>query len=141
MKMLRTALAVLAAASLCACAALGAAGTIADTISAIATVAGRPANAQIEQTATTSTVGDHVVLRGTQGLIVAHNAYQTAAAAATLYVQSGRATPAQLARIRTLNDRALFLLDTGGTGLSLAQRAAEVLNIVAELDVFSGRRR
>lgn len=134
-----------------ACGLAGAAGAVPQAVSmiqAVAAVAGRPANAAIDQTAVAvpaaatgrATVGDQVVLRGTQGLIVAHNAYQTAAAVATGYVRSGRATPAQLTRIRQLNDRAHSLLQTGGTGLSVAQRAAEVLNIVAELNVFGGRR-
>lgn len=142
---------ILAAAALVsACGLAGAAGAVPQMvgmIQAVASVAGRPANTAIDQTAVAvpaaatgnATVGDQVIMRGTQGLIVANNAYQAAAAVATSYVKSGRATPAQLARIKTLNDRAFALLQTGGTGLSMAQRAAEVLNIVAELNVFRGR--
>lgn len=135
----------LIAVALSACAALGVVSPILDIVQRVAAVAGRPANTALDQTAAVvpapnGTVGEQVVMRGTQGLIVAHNAYQTAAAVATAYVRSGQATPAQLARIRSLNDRAIALLETGGTGLSVAQRAAEVLNIVAELNVFGGRR-
>lgn len=128
---------------LAACAAVTAASNIATAFNQVAAVAGRPANPAADQTAavvsTKGTVGDSVVMRGTQGLIVANNAYQAAAGIAEAYVRSGHATPAQLARIRALNDRAISLLEYGGTGLSIAQRAAEVLNIVAELNLFKGK--
>lgn len=126
---------------LSACAALAVASTVAEAVTRVAAVAGRPADLAANQTAAVarSSVGDVVVMRATQGLIVANNGYQGAAAVAELYVRSGHATPAQLARIRALNDRAIFLLEHGQTGLSVAQRAAEVMNIVAELNLFKGR--
>lgn len=135
----------LAALALTACAVLGGASQVLGAIQAVASVAGRPASPAANQTAAVvserdPTIGDKVIMRGTQGLIVANNAYQSAAAIAEAYVRSGLATPAQLQRIRQLNDRAIVLLERGGQGLSLAQRAAEVLNIVAELNLFSGRR-
>lgn len=128
--------------SLTACAAVAGATQIISAIQTVAAVAGRPAST--EQTAAVATVphgtvGDAVVMRGTQALLVAHNAYQTAASVAQAWVASGQATPAQLNRIEQLNDRALSLLETGGRGLTIAQRAAEVMNIVAELNLF-GRR-
>jgi hypothetical protein len=124
-----------------ACASLGALSTALDVVGS---VAGQPANPSSDQTAVAiqaeAGVGDVVVMRGTQGLIVANNAYQGSAAVAEAYVRTGRATPAQLARIRVLSDRALLLLERGEGGLTVAQRAAEVLNIVAELNLFGGRR-
>lgn len=119
---------------------------ISSALDTVAAVAGQPANPAANQTAAAvptsaaSPVVDGVVMRGTQGLIVANNAYQSAAAIAEVYVRSGRATPAQLTRIRTLNNRAIVLLEGGATGLNVAQRAAEVLNIVSELNLFGGRR-
>jgi hypothetical protein len=146
--------------ALAACAAglpavVGGASNVLSAINAVAAVAGRPANVAADQTAAVvpaataakagaPTVGDQVVMRGSQGLIVANNAYQTAAAVAEGYIRARTAagTPPPLAtlqRVRTLNDRAIYLLEMGGGGLSQAQRAAEVLNIVAELNVFGGR--
>lgn len=116
---------------LSACALIGAGQALATAVQA---VAGTPASEASGHTA--RPVGDTVVLRGTQGLIVAHNAYQTAAAVARVYVQSGFASPAQLNRIEALNNRAIQLLEVGDRGLSVAQRAAEVMNIVAELNLF-----
>jgi hypothetical protein len=127
--------------ALAACAAVGAMTSIGHVIDAVATVAGQPANPTANQTAVaTTTAGGTVIMHGTQGLIVANNGYQAAAAIAEAYVRAGHATPAQLARIRMLNDRAIVLLEGGATGLTVAQRAAEVLNIVAELNLYGGRR-
>lgn len=127
--------------ALAACAAVGALSTIGNAIDAVAAVAGQPANPAANQTAAaTTTAGGTVIMRGTQGLIVANNAYQSAAAIAEAYVRAGHATPAQLVRIRALNNRAIALLEGGASGLTVAQRAAEVLNIVAELNLFGGRR-
>lgn len=135
---------ILGALLLSACAAMGGAGLAIDAISAVAQVAGRPADPSTHTAAAVPAkaggVADQVVMRGTQGLIVANNAYQGAAAIAEGYVRSGRATRPQLARIRELNDRAISLLERGEGGLTAAQRAAEVLNIVAELNLFGGRR-
>lgn len=132
-----------AALALSACATLSGASAIIGAVQAVAQVAGRPANPAAEQTAAVvpatsdaPTLGDRVILRGTQGLIVANNAYQTAAALSEAYIRSGRSTAAQRTRIAELNDRAIALLEGGATGLSIAQRAAEVLNIVAELNLF-----
>lgn len=152
-------LAPLALLGACAAAGLpamiGGASNVLSAINAVAAVAGRPANVAADQTATVvpavtaakagaPTVGDQVIMRGSQGLIVAHNAYQGAAALAEGAIRAKLAagTPfpvATLQRIKVLNDRAIFLLDVGGGGLTQAQRAAEVLNIVAELNVFGGR--
>lgn len=131
--------------ALAACAgATAAAPALSTVFDLVSTVAGRPADPAANQTAAaipaSAGVADAVLMRGTQGLIVANNAYQSAAAIAEAYVRAGRATPAQLSRIRSLNDRAIVLLERGKEGQSVAERAAEVLNIVAELNVFGGRR-
>lgn len=131
--------------ALAACAAISGASQIVGAIQSVAAVAGRPAAPALDQTAavvpaSNATVGDRIILRASQALLVAHNGYQTAAAVAEAYVRAGQSTPAQRARIRVLNDRALALLDLTQGGLTVAQRAAEVLNIVAELNAFGGRR-
>lgn len=84
-------------------------------------------------------VGDTVMVPATQSLIVAHNAYQGAAAAVTAYANSGAMTPGQASRLRALNDQAFALLEKGGDGLSIADRAAGVFNIVAEINRTIGR--
>jgi hypothetical protein len=153
-------LAPLALLGACAAAGLpamiGGASNVLSAINAVAAVAGRPANVSADQTAAVvpasnaakagaPTVGDQVIMRGTQGLIVANNAYQGATAVAEGVIRARKAAGnpfpvATLQRVKALNDRAIFLLEAGGGGLSAAQRAAEVLNIVAELNVFGGRR-
>ena len=81
-----------------------------------------------------------VTVPATQALIVAHNAYQGAAAAVTVYAQSGAMTPSQAERLTVLNDRAIALLDSAGNTLTVAQRAAGVFDVVAEINSIIGRR-
>jgi hypothetical protein len=83
-------------------------------------------------------VGDKVVLEGTRGLILAHNAYQGAAAAAKVAVESNRLSPAQVDRIASANRRAYDLLNQADTTLSTAERVAAVLNAVNEMNIATG---
>lgn len=133
--MLRKRLMMIAAAmSLASCAAVSAGLALAD---AVQQVAGTPASEARGHTA--SAIGETVQLKGTQAMILANNAYQIAAAGAAVYVRSPAATEENVNRIERLNLRATQLLTVGDRGLTLAQRAAEVMNIVAELNLF-GRR-
>jgi hypothetical protein len=84
-------------------------------------------------------VGDKVVLEGTRGLILAHNAYQGAAMAATAAVKTGRLSSQQLDAIEAANTKALALLNDGNTALSTAERVAGVLNAANEINVALGR--
>lgn len=81
---------------------------------------------------------DVVVIRGTQSLIVAHNAYQGAAAALTPLVRAGVLPQGALDQIAKLNDRAIHLLEKGDAGQSVASRASEVIQISRDLDVIAG---
>ena len=94
----------------CASATLPALGTLVDIA--------RPAKA----------AGDTVVLEGTRGLIIAHNAYQAAARLAAAAVRTNRLTSAQVDAIEKADARVSFYLDGAGSTLSAATRAAEVLN-------------
>lgn len=91
---------------------------------------------------------DKVLVPATQALIVAHNAYQGAAALATSAITACTITPSvpgcvslkgKLPQIGALSDRAKHLLDEADRGQNVAQNAAEVMNIVATMQSFSGR--
>lgn len=90
---------------------------------------------------------DKVLIPATQALIVAHNAYQGAAALATAAITTCTATnfagpcadlKGKLPQIAALSDRAKALLDEADRGQNVAQNAAEVLNIVTSLKSFAG---
>lgn len=83
--------------------------------------------------------GDKVVLEGTRGLILAHNAYQGVAQLATAAVKTGRLSSQQLDAIESANTRALALLNGADTTLSTAERVAGVLNAANEINVALGR--
>lgn len=94
----------------CAAAALPAIGTLVDIA--------RPARQ----------VGDTVVLEGTRGLIIAHNAYQAAARLAAVAVRSNRLTPAQVDAIERADASVAFYMNGAGTTRDAAERATAVLN-------------
>lgn len=79
-----------------------------------------------------------VLIRGTQSLIIAHNAYQGAVAAVTPMVSAGVFNREQLDKLSSMSDRALHLLTKGDEGQSVASRAAEVFQIARDLDVIAG---
>lgn len=79
-------------------------------------------------------VSDKVVLEGTRGLILAHNAYQGAAALTTAAVRTKKFNNAQLDMIANLNDRALALLEGADTTLTVAERAASIMLIANQLN-------
>lgn len=86
-----------------------------------------------------SVAADKVVIEGTRGLILAHNAYQAAANGVAPFVASKRFTPAQVDRIEALSNRAVFLLDKGDAGMTVAQRAAGVFAIADDLNRTIGK--
>ena len=114
---------IAAAFTLPACAA--ALPTAIDTLVSIA----KPADA----------VGDKVLLEGTRGLILAHNAYQGAAATATAAVKSGRLSAQQLDAIEAADARAVALLNGADGALSTAERVAAILNATNEINTALGR--
>lgn len=79
-----------------------------------------------------------VIIKGTQALIVANNAYQGAAGALVPLINAGLFNPSQLATIRQLSDRAVWLLEKGDQGMSIADRAAGVINIATKLHLLKG---
>ena len=83
--------------------------------------------------------GGTVTLEGTRALVIAHNAYQGAAAALVPLVEAGAFDAGQLARIRALSDRAAALLDGADSTLTAAERAARVLTVVDQLNRIAGR--
>lgn len=81
---------------------------------------------------------DTVVIRGSQSLGVAHNAYQGVTAALIPLVRAGVFPQPMLAKIDELNNRALHLLTKGDEGMSVATRASEVIQITRDLEVIKG---
>lgn len=119
----------LAAISLSGCAAISAVGTVASITQAI--VVNK----------------DKVLVPATQGLIVAHNAYQGAAAAAEAAITACSATPnfapckallGRVDQIGALSDLAKMRLDQADAGQNVAQNVADVMNIVATLKSLAG---
>lgn len=121
MGMFRGLMVMLAAAMLPACAAvapmLGTIGTVSDAI---------------------SSRGNTVLLGGTKGLLMAHNAYQGAAAIATVAVKSGRLSGNQLNSLDRLNDQALAILVGARSARDQAKAAAELFTIVDRINDLVG---
>lgn len=84
-------------------------------------------------------VSDKVVLEGTRGLILAHNAAQAGIALVNPLVRNRVLTAAQVDRYEQIINRVEELSVTGRTTLSTAERTAELLNLANELNVMGGR--
>lgn len=121
--MKRIVLSIAAALSLGACAAAIPAAL--DTLVSIA----RPA----------ASTGDKVVLEGTRGLILAHNAFQGANALVIPLVRSGRLSSAQVDRYEQALNRVEQIAPQARSGLSAADRATEMFNFADELNRMAGR--
>jgi hypothetical protein len=95
------------------------------------------------------TIGsDTVMVPATQGLIVAHNAYQAAAASATAAITACVSVPTtppcvalrgKLPQIKALSDKAQGLLDEADSGHDIAQNASQVLNLVGSINSLLGK--
>lgn len=83
--------------------------------------------------------GDKIVLEGTRGLVLANNAYQGASAALVPLINNGKLSREQLLRVRDIDNRIYVLLVAGGNGKTQAQRVAETLNLVDELNRIAGK--
>lgn len=86
-----------------------------------------------------SAAGDKVVLEGTRALILAHNAFQGAAAAAAPLIRSGAMSREQVDLAEDITNRAEMLFATAGGGLSEAQRAAAILNLADQMNKLAGK--
>lgn len=86
-----------------------------------------------------SASSDKVVLQGTKALAIAADAYAGAASSAAVVVRGGHLSNAQVTKLRELNDKALKLINQADTGLSYAQRAAQVYSIIGELHSVIGK--
>lgn len=82
---------------------------------------------------------DKVLVPATQALIIAHNAYQSAAAAATAAITAGLVPKEKLPQIAALDNRAKALLDQADAGQNVAQNVAEVMNIISTMKSLAGR--
>lgn len=96
----------------------------------------------------TATADNRIVVGATQGLIIAHNGYQGAAAIAEGAVRACAAAPtvgpcpkvmANLDKIAKLSDQAKFLLDQADRGQNVAQNVAEVWNIIPQIRALAGK--
>lgn len=86
-----------------------------------------------------ATAGDKVVLEGTRGLILAHNAFQGANALVVPLVRSGRLSAAQVDRYEAALNRVEQIAPQAHSTLSAADRATELLNIADEFNRMAGR--
>lgn len=111
--------------SLSSCAAVGPGLSILDKVTSVS----QPAAA----------VSDKVVLEGTRGLVLAHNAVQGAIAVVNPLVRARVLSAAQVDRYEQLINQAERLFSGAGTTLSVAERTAAMLNIANEMNAIAGR--
>jgi hypothetical protein len=112
-------LAVSALLALCLTACAGLAATALNTAVSIATPA--------------AAVGDKVVLEGTRGLILAHNAVQGSLAVVTPLIRARALTNDQVNMVEVLVNQAEKLFAGGRTTLNAAERAASLMLIANQL--------
>lgn len=110
---------------LVACAALGPLASIASVATSVATPA--------------AAAGDKVVLEGTRGLILAHNAVQGAIAVVNPLVRNRVLTSAQVDRYEQIINEVEKLSAEGRTTLTVAQRATAMFNLANELNRMAGK--
>ena len=84
-------------------------------------------------------VGDKVVVEGTRGLILAHNAAQAGIALVNPLVRERVLTSAQVDRYEQIINRVEELAVTGRTTLTVAQRTSELFNLADELNKIGGK--
>jgi len=94
----------------------------------------------LTDTAPAIAVGENVLVLGTNALADAADAYTIVANSAAVAIRSGALNNDQLVKVRDLNNRALALLNGANTGLTTAQRAAELTAIVGQLRSIAGGR-
>lgn len=123
MKALRAVALCLAAMSMTACAALA-------PLASIAVSASKPAVA----------VGDKVVLEGTRGLILAHNAVQGALAIITPLIRARVLTANQVNMVEVLTNQAERLFAGADTTLTVAERAASLMLVANQLTSIASAR-
>lgn len=85
------------------------------------------------------TTDNRVIVAGTQGLIVAHNAYQGAAAVAEAAVRAGLVTGDKLNQLEKLNNEAKYYLDQADRGKDVAANVARVFNLIPQIRALAGR--
>lgn len=107
--------------SLTGCTTLGALGTVVSAVTPAAPI------------------GDKVVLEGTRGLVLAHNAAQAGIALVNPLVRNRVLTAAQVNRYEQIINRVEELAITGRTTLTVAQRTSELFNLANELNVMGGK--
>lgn len=81
---------------------------------------------------------DSVVIASDKALIICHNAYQTAAAAATAAVNAGLIRGSRLQRLSELNTQAKALLDKADQGEAVATNVSDALSLIAEMQSITG---
>lgn len=84
-------------------------------------------------------VGDKVVVEGTRGLILAHNAAQAGIALVNPLVRQRVLTSAQVDRYEAIINEVERLAVTGRTTLTVAERTAGMFNLANELNVIGGK--
>jgi hypothetical protein len=123
MKSIRIAALCIAAMSMSACAAVVPALGVLNNLVSVA----KPAAA----------VGDKVVLEGTRGLILAHNAFQGALAIVTPLIRARILTSGQVDMVEVLVNQAERLFDGADASLTVAQRAASLMLLANQMTTIA----
>lgn len=84
-------------------------------------------------------VSDKVVLEGTRGLVLAHNAYQGAEAIVAPLIRARVLTPAQVDRVEAINNEAERLFSQAHDVKSASTNAAKIFNLANELNKLAGK--
>lgn len=93
----------------------------------------------VAQGSSISVAGNKVILEGTRGLLLAHNAYQGAAYAVAPLVRTGKLPAETVNRIEVLNEKAIALLRGADSTQSIASRSANLFAIADELLKLGGK--
>lgn len=83
--------------------------------------------------------GDKVVVEGTRGLILAHNAAQAGIALVNPLVRSRVLTSAQVDRYEQIINQIEEYGPKGSSALSVAERATRLFNLADELNKMGGK--
>lgn len=112
---------------------------VAVSLSGCATLAGPVLDTLVSVSKPAAATGDKVVVEGTRGLILAHNAAQAGIALVNPLVRNRVLTSAQVDRYEQIINEVEKLAVTGRTTLTVAQRTAALFNLADELNKLGGK--
>lgn len=110
-------------------------------IAAVSLAACQPALPPVNSTTPAVAIGDKVLVQGTNALADAADAYAVVAQAAKVAINTNipKLTDDQVRMIRTLNNQAIGYINNANSGLTIAERAANLTLVVSQLRSIVGR--